>query len=133
MSPLLPAGVLAAAGPALPPNPTLLENLEFQLVGLVIVMGALTALYLLCAAVGRLFTRLEARAPAVAGAPASGAQAPAPAPLEDAPTAEHAALIAAAVAATVVQPHRIVAVKPAASGWSLEGRRQLLTSHQLKR
>lgn len=45
------------------------------------------------------------------------------------------AVIAAAVAAAVGRPHRLVSVDlaPRQLAWSIEGRRQLLTSHQIRR
>jgi hypothetical protein len=50
---LLVLGASLAPSTALPERPSLLENLEFQAVGLVIVLGALFTMYLLCALVGR--------------------------------------------------------------------------------
>jgi hypothetical protein len=130
---LLPRLLAAAPSTALSERPSVLENLEFQAVGLLIVVGALTALYLICGALGFVFRRLEQtrRAPPLAtGAP----HAPDPAPAAAAATAEEVPLvaIAAAVAAVVCQPHRLVKVAPPPSGWSLEGRRQLLGSHRLR-
>jgi hypothetical protein len=137
MSPwLLPlVGVAASGGKppstALPEQASILDILEFQGVGLVIVMGALLMMYLLCAAIGLVFQRLErARKPRMAplGVVSPGgfgtAQASPDIPL---------VVIAAAVAAVEVMPHRIVEVKPASAGWTLEGRRQLLASHLLRR
>ena len=41
-------------------------------------------------------------------------------------------VIAAAVATVLARPHRVVQVRPVTAGWSLEGRRQQLVSHQLR-
>jgi hypothetical protein len=41
-------------------------------------------------------------------------------------------VIAAAIAAVLARPHRIVQVRHVTAGWSLEGRRQQLVSHQLR-
>ncbi len=54
---------------------------------------------------------------------------------EDELPEEHLVLIAAAVAATTGQPHRIVrigGVRPEDQGWSLEGRMQHHQSHRLQ-
>lgn len=129
------AGLLtgAAMGQALPAHPTLGENLSFQLVGLTIVLGALYVLYLLCAGVGLLFQRLETRqitrGHATATTMAGNEPAIATAPHDDVPIA----VIAAAVAAAVERPHRLLEVRPQPQAWSLEGRRLITTSHQLPR
>jgi len=121
-------GATLAPSTALPEHPGLLETLEFQGVGLVIVLGALTGIYLLCAGIGVLFERFQrARL-----APRQVAPAP------EATRARRAEVpvvaIAAAVAAVVGgRPHRVVSVATASAGWSLEGRRQQLTSHQLRK
>lgn len=138
-SSMLVLGASLAPSTALPDHPGLLENLEFQAVGLVIVMGALLAMYLLCAGVGAFFQRVErARlAPRPAAQPAPAVASPEAA--QATPTATAAAevpvvVIAAAVAAAVGgKPHRVVSVAPTSAGWSLEGRRQLLISHQLRK
>jgi hypothetical protein len=144
MSPL-PTLLAAAPSTALPEHPSLLENLEFQAVGLVIVMGALTMLYLICAALGALFRQAEraaasraaAKRVATTHAAAGDRRDDAADGVDDgvggpADAAIPIAVIAAAVAAVVDGPHRLVKVAPASAGWSLEGRRQLLTSHQLR-
>lgn len=128
--------VLATAVPAtlppstaLPAHPGLWENLEFQLVGLCIVMGALFGLYLLCAAIGRLFQLAGKQAAARAGrrdvadAALSAGTVP----------HEHLAVIAAAIAGFVDEPHRLIEISPTPDGWSAEGRRQQLASHQTRR
>jgi uncharacterized protein with LGFP repeats len=134
---------------------TFLDQLQFLTVGLVIVMGALAALWLLCELTGLFFKRAEAAAaarkleaqakaapaatapakvaepkPAVAQAAPAAVAAPAAAP---APEAIPLAVIAAAVAAVIDGPCRVVEVKPASQAWSLEGRRLQLISHRLPR
>ncbi|MGC4120723.1 MAG: hypothetical protein QM765_40325 [Myxococcales bacterium] len=73
---------------------------------------------------------LAPQEPAAAAAVAASAPGQAPA-ADEVPVA----VIAAAVAAVVDQPHRVVSVSLATrqSAWSIEGRRQLLTSHQIRR
>ena len=121
----------AAAGGGASKQVTFTENVEFLLVGFVIVMVALSALWLLCEAVGGFFKWQAARAEASARAASEATAAAAPA--EEAPEAVPVPVIAAAVAALVDQPHRVVEIKPASIAWSMEGRRELLRSHKLPR
>jgi len=84
-------------------------------------------------AVGMYFLLRELRAgqPSEQPAEAPAPEVPAPAATPEIPLA----VIAAAVAAAVDQPHRLVSVSlaPRHLAWSFEGRRQLLTSHQIRR
>lgn len=125
----------AAVGGGAPKQVSFTENLEFLLVGFVIVMVTLSALWLLCEVVGVFFKWQAARAEARARAasPATLATAAAAPARDEAPEAIPVPVIAAAVAALVDQPHRVVEIKPASIAWSMEGRRQLLSSHKLPR
>ena len=133
MTPLLvslPAPVLAAIGG----HPGLWEDLRYQTVGLVVVLGALAAIWLVLEVVGAGFRRLErARAPVrvdpAARPPAAADEAAIP--------PEVVAVIAAAIHASVDTPHRIVAVQLADQGaghtaWSVEGRREIYRSHRVR-
>lgn len=128
--------LLAAAPTAgLSESSGILETLEFQVVGLVIVLGALATLYLLCAALGWFFrhaNRPAATTQAAAQPAGDGVAAPTEVATEPGDAPAPVVVIAAAVAAVVAHPHRLLRVSPAPLGWSLEGRRQLLTSHQLR-
>lgn len=125
------ASAPAAAGAA-DRHVSFAENLEFLLVGFVIVMATLAALWLLCEAVGAFFKWQAARAEAAARAASEASATTVPAAPESAREVP-IPVIAAAVAAVVDQPHRVVEIKPVSIAWSLEGRRQLLTSHKLPR
>lgn len=95
-------------------------------------------------------TIVQVPAPAPVAVPVATAAAPAPAPkpapvapvvtppADDSIPAEIMALIAAAVAVTVGPNARIAAVHPTAPSldvlqqWSVEGRRQIYSSHQIR-
>ncbi|HEY3452015.1 MAG TPA: hypothetical protein VGK67_36990 [Myxococcales bacterium] len=78
-----------------------------------------------------LVRELRKSLPEVEASPAAGPVAEQASAAAEVPIA----VIAAAVAAAVDQPHRIVSVslEPRQLAWSIEGRRQLLTSHQIRR
>lgn len=120
----------------LPDQPTLGNLLNYQTIGLAVVLVALAALALACAALGLAFKTLDRKAekdakatpPAPGGAPA----------LDPA----HAAIIAAVVSTLIDQPHRIIgARKLATSGdwtrfmlstWAVEGRSAIFSSHKVR-
>ncbi len=115
----------------LPDHPTMVESLEYQVVGLVIVLAALAALWAACAIVGALFRaagseRLEKKVES-----AAGAQATPP---------EITAVIAAAIHATLDGRHRVLsihladthAVESRIHAWSMEGRRHVFASHKIR-
>jgi hypothetical protein len=68
------------------------------------------------------------------------ANSPTPAPTQtkaattqdDGITSEIVAVIAAAVAATIGNNHRIVSIKPMNSSWERAGRQSVLTSHRIR-
>lgn len=111
-------------------HPDFLSNLSFQSAGLAVVLLSLSLLAMVVAQVGRM---LNPRKAAVAKA------APAAAPLpagESGITAETVAVISAAVAVTLHEPHRIVQIQPSSNpwvqAWSAEGRRQIFQSHHVR-
>ncbi|WP_425395647.1 OadG family transporter subunit [Aeoliella sp.] len=106
-------------------EPSMGELLQFVVVGLLVVLAALTSLALMSTLVSRILAALKenkAKAP------------PAPIP-EDGLPEEELLVIAAAVAAVYTQPHRIVHVRgltPEDMAWALQGRSQIHASHALK-
>ncbi len=121
-----------------------------HLLGMVLVIITLTALWGVCVLAARLINALAPQPvipspPAVAApAPAAAAPAPAaaaPAPAEAAPAPaelvtgippEIIALITAAVASFTSTPHRIVSVRPQSSNWANAGRQSVLSSHRIR-
>lgn len=132
MDPVLAANALAD-------RPDLTSAGLFNLVGFVMVMIVLGSLAFLCVAVSRIIRLLETMqgrpatpAPAAA-APVPVAPAPVPvAPAPVGPSPELVAAIAAAVAVTVREAHRIIAIQPSAEGWASEGRRAIFSSHRVR-
>jgi Na+-transporting methylmalonyl-CoA/oxaloacetate decarboxylase gamma subunit len=117
---------------SLPEQPTLADNLQYQLTGLLVVLFTLGALALLVALLGRVISAFESRS------------TPAPSPVAaSAPAAPEAisgpvfAAIAAAVS-TALGDHRFVirgvqAVDPRENlAWGAEGRRSIYASHQVR-
>ena len=104
------------------------DTLLLIVTGFAVVLGALALLWLISAAIGRLF----------AGG-TSAAAAPPPATAPSPPTADvtapHLAAIAATVAAVTDGRGRVVSVRaPAhlATAWASEGRADQLASHRLR-
>ncbi|TVR48682.1 MAG: hypothetical protein EA425_13895 [Puniceicoccaceae bacterium] len=131
--PPLPPPVLA-----LSEHPTLLEDIQYQLVGFFIVLLTLISIWLTLEVLGRLFRAAAARKAAAAEAAAADAAAR-PDPLEP----QVVAAIAAAVDVVVRDPHRILSVtlapdQPSSlpsvqqTAWSVEGRRQIYSSHKVR-
>ena len=130
IEPLATLAAAPAAAGAATRHVSFTENLEFLFVGLLIVMGTLAALWILCELLGSVFKLLAARQAARAACEAPPLEAPVAGP---GPDAVPIVVIAAAVAAVLEQPHRVVEIRPASIAWSLEGRRQQLGSHKLPR
>ncbi|BET66539.1 hypothetical protein ASA1KI_14570 [Opitutales bacterium ASA1] len=110
------------------------QSLE-HLTGFVIVMLALSVLWGLTALMGRVMggrvTDKAADAPARAVAPPAPVLAAAPAPAND--DEDDALIVVAAAAAALLQrEHRIVAVRPIASSWGQQGRRDIHASHRIR-
>ncbi|MDA3962644.1 MAG: hypothetical protein PF961_17800 [Planctomycetota bacterium] len=103
---------------------TLGDVIQFEAVGVIIVLGALGSLWILCELIGLVFKRVEAAAAAKRAA----------AEPEYVPHEEEVpvAAIAAAVAIALDRPHRIVAIGAGTSGWSAEGRREHFLSHRVR-
>jgi hypothetical protein len=60
------------------------------------------------------------------------APAPSPVPESQSVPIEIVAVIAAAVAATIGNNHRVVSIKPMSSSWERAGRQSVLTSHRIR-
>ncbi len=121
----------------LPEFPSVLESLQFQFTGLIVVFVALGSIWGLLETTGWIFRRLtplQSGTPAVQPAPAPSAAATTPGqavPAEVPP--EILAVIAAAVhVMTDGQPHRIITVTPhdPSFDWAREGRRAIFASHK---
>lgn len=100
------------------------SGIPLAVMGVLVVFIALTLVAALIAVLPRLVGRIQQ------------AQRTQPAPVApvdpEAPPEELVAVIAAAVATTVLHPHRIVHIRgPATSGWTLEGRMHHHQSHSI--
>lgn len=117
---------------ALPDHPGLLENLGFQLNGLIVVFTALALIWGLMELLGACFRQRAASAQlrATASLPAA---APVP-PAETGTPPGHLVVIAAAVHATLGARTRIVALAPHpdAQDWAAEGRRQIFSTRKVR-
>ena len=116
-------------------HPVFADAIQYQIVGLTIVMLALGGLSLACGALGYLFRALESRGKKVIAAPEPST------PVEVREPLPIVAVIAAAVATTISAPHRIktICLEPEdrkwdtrLSAWSVEGRKQITSSHKLR-
>lgn len=122
----------------LPPFPELTaptESIDVQTALLLLIAGALVYVAKLLADVRNRLNALEARAPArTAAAPAAGSAPGMPDAGSATVPPQILATIAAAIHATLRVPHRVVAVSPSNElrAWSLEGRRQVFQSHQIR-
>ncbi len=129
---LLPSCFLAAAA-ALPSEISLTDALL-----LLVFAGLIAATWQLTKLLRRLDTLEERLVAPPAPRPVavvSAAAAPAPQPVPAALAPEFPAVIAAAVYAALGQPVRILSITEVAGGqqvWSLEGRRQIFASHQVR-
>lgn len=107
-------------------SPTLSQALAFQSAGLIVVLASLGMLAILLAVLGRVFQAGPAPKPHTT--PSTRAVEPVPPEIK--------AVIAAAVACTVHETHRITEIRPASNrwvqAWSIEGRRQIFQSHQVR-
>ena len=106
----------------------------YQIGGFLVVIFTLAVLYGICAFTGSLFIRLATRVPQ-----AEPLSKPAPTTAkEEANDPLLIAVISAAVAVTLEQSHRIVALSAAAqpppptSAWAIEGRFQHFSSHKFR-
>jgi Na+-transporting methylmalonyl-CoA/oxaloacetate decarboxylase gamma subunit len=109
------------------------EDVNFQLVGFVIVLLTLTGLWLALEVIGQYFKSAGKRqAAAVASAPVH-------VPEEEGTDPELFAVIAAAVDTAINMPHQIVSITSEArpgsgshSAWSSEGRKDIYRSHTIR-
>jgi len=104
--------------------------MNYQAVGLLILLGALVYLWLMVNRLNRTLRLLEQRAARPGSVPTALATPPV-----DATEDGVVAAIAAAVALVIGRPHRIVAVHPDAEAqhaWSAEGRREIYHSHKVR-
>jgi Na+-transporting methylmalonyl-CoA/oxaloacetate decarboxylase gamma subunit len=102
------------------------HGIALAIAGVLVVFLALTLIAGFIALLSRLSTRLPATRPVVPALPVD----------DDELSEEMLVVIAAAVAETVIKPHRIVRIRglmPTDLGWSLEGRLQEHQSHRMKR
>jgi Na+-transporting methylmalonyl-CoA/oxaloacetate decarboxylase gamma subunit len=112
----------------LPDQPTLGQLFEFLVTGIVVVILALYFLAI-CIRVVAFTLRSVSRGPASATAAAGLSRAK-----DDEIPEEIAAVIAAAVATVVIQPHHIVHIREHTSderNWAIEGRMWHHASHQI--
>ena len=120
---------------SLPEYPTLADNLQYQLTGLLVVFFTLGSLALLVALIGRIFAACERPAPAVT--PPASTPAADRAPGEaDIPTPVLAAIAAAVTTALGDRRFVIHGVKVADPrqnlAWSAEGRRSIYASRNVR-
>lgn len=110
-------------------SPTLIELVEFQATGLVVVFAALIAIWVFLELLGRVFrTRVPVPAAPPARPAAIGGTEPGPGP-------QVIAAISAAVHVTLRgRPHRIASIQVAGgqTNWAAEGRREHFSSHRVR-
>lgn len=116
---------------SLPSHPSLLESLQFQGVGLAVVIVALIGLRGLIWLTGICFKTAVNSSPKKI-ATSTGPLSPMPTGMDT----ELVAVIAAAVNAAVGTPHKILSIKPVSEAerliWSTEGRRDIFSSHRIR-
>jgi sodium pump decarboxylase gamma subunit len=128
--------ILALAG--LSAHPSFGEMFRFQIIGIFIVLAALSLIALILGLMGRLF-----REPGVARTVSdAGATPDASAAAVHEDPHELVAVITAAVYSMIEERHRIVSIHPMVDGkamenlylqsWSVEGRRQHFASHKMR-
>ena len=103
-----------------------------HLAGFVIVVTALCLLWGLTAVMGKLFAPRPAgkggAAPAATPAPATSSKATDASAIGD----DDLVVIAATVARLLDERHRIVSIRPQASSWGQQGRRDIHASHRIR-
>ena len=115
------------------------------LMGFVVVVATLAILMGLCMGIGSILQRVMPEAGATkpilkpAATPAvDGDISPeilavlTAAAMASEPTDEIATVIAAAAAAMIDEPHRVVSIKPQNTSWSQAGRQQIQSSHNIR-
>jgi Na+-transporting methylmalonyl-CoA/oxaloacetate decarboxylase gamma subunit len=102
------------------------EEVLFALLGFALVMMTLGVLWLLTWGLGRLpIARAQP-------APEPTKVSRAPVPDRDREAARLAAVVSAAVAVTLAEPHRVVRFRRIGGDWSREGRRSIFASHKIR-
>lgn len=100
--------------------------------GFAVVLAVLLVLFVATTVQGIIFSRLV-RTPTAKPTPAAGVLAPVAADgLDERTRQHHKVVIAAAVATSLPEPHRIVSARPVSTDWSREGRRSHFESHKLR-
>lgn len=119
----------------IPDHPSLGDNLRYQFVGFMIVMLVLATLWFQIQFVGGIFKMAAARVKPLPS------QAPGTAPtVTGSLPPEIVAAIAAVAHVCIREPHRVVSVQSVAASqsavniqaWSVEGRRQIFSSHSVR-
>ena len=115
---------------------TLLEDIAYQSVGVVIVVGSLGFLAIMISLLGRILRESPKTPCAASGATAGSASGQQSSVGENEIPPEVRAAIVAAVYATLGQQNRILDIKPVfhpqQAAWSMEGRRQIFLSHRVR-
>lgn len=121
-----------AIAAVLPLHPDKSESAEFMILGFLVVIAVLTAMYLFMKLLGLTFadsSRKAAAAQALARKPAAATAAPVAAKADN---SHLVAIIAAAAHVVLGNRVRIVSVSPASAEWSAEGRREIFASRQFR-
>jgi Na+-transporting methylmalonyl-CoA/oxaloacetate decarboxylase gamma subunit len=99
-----------------------ISSLE-HIIGFLVVVFALTLLWVITALIGKVFIRMEAATPAPAPvAPVGG----------DDPPEEEVVALTAVVTAMMGRRSRIVSIRSGAKDWNREGRREHFASHRIR-
>lgn len=113
-------------------NPEFFQALSYQVVGIVIVLGALSLLAVAVVLIGRLLQLAEPKAVPVVLTGVVSPESPAGGDIPP----EIRAVIAAAVVAALDGNYRVVEIQTSTDvrlqAWSLEGRRQIFSSHRVR-
>lgn len=114
---------------------TLSQDIIYQSVGLLVVIGSLSLLAFVISLLGKVFTAPGSPSSSVFGENPTAATTAASHSSETIPPPIQAAIVAA-VYATLQQPVEILSVQaapqPQLAAWSMEGRRQIFLSHKIR-
>ncbi len=122
---------------SLPDNPTLADNLQYQLTGLLVVFFTLGSLALLVGIIGRIFAACERPVPAVTPAPLVSTPSSGGTPADTDIPAPVLAAIAGAVTAVLGDSrfviHGVKVADPRPNlAWGAEGRRSIYASRNVR-
>ncbi|MFM7375526.1 MAG: OadG family protein [Chthoniobacterales bacterium] len=117
---------MIAQASSLPAHPGWMENLQYQLTGLLVVLFALGSIAVLVWVIGKIFAATEPKPVIAAPVAPSATETEIPGPV--------LATISAAVSVALEGRHFVIYdVAPTGrSAWSAEGRRAIYRSHQLR-